>query len=65
MEYYVAQKVKDSWGNKSCAHPHLEKEYYAGAFLINYVCTLCGKEFTLAQKFEMDEAKKIIDRDRL
>ena len=23
MEYYVAQKVKDSWGDKPCDHPHL------------------------------------------
>jgi hypothetical protein len=63
MEYYAAQKVKDSWGKKPCDHPHLEKEYYVGAFLINYVCTQCGKEFTIAQKFELDEARKIIGRD--
>ena len=58
MEYYVAQKVKDSWGEKPCDHPHLEKEYYTGAFLTNYVCTQCGKEFTIAQKLEMDEERK-------
>lgn len=58
MEYYAAQRLKDSWGNKPCDHPHLEKEYYVGAFLINYVCTHCGKEFTIARKFEMDEARK-------
>ena len=56
MEYNVAQKVKESWGNKPCDHPHLEKEYYVGAFLINYVCTQCGQEFTIAQKLEMDES---------
>lgn len=58
MEYQVAQKVKDSWGNKPCDHPALEKEYYVGAFLINYVCIHCGKEFTIAQKLEMDETIK-------
>jgi hypothetical protein len=62
MEYYAAQKVKESWGSKLCDHPHLEKEYYSGAFLINYVCTQCGKEFTIAEKFELEEAQKIIDR---
>jgi len=58
MEYYVAQKVKDSWGEKPCNHPHIEKEYYTGAFLINYVCTQCGKEFSIPQKLEMDQVRK-------
>jgi len=58
MEYYVAQKVKDSWGEKPCNHPHIEKEYYTGAFLTNYVCTQCGKEFSIPQKLEMDQIQK-------
>jgi hypothetical protein len=58
MEYYVAQKVKNDWGDKSCIHPRVEKEYYTGAFLTNYVCVQCGKEFTIAQKLEMDEKRK-------
>jgi hypothetical protein len=60
MEYYAAQKVKDAWGKKPCDHPHLEKEYYSGAFLINWICTLCGKEFTIAEKLEMDQTRKAI-----
>jgi len=60
MEYYTAQKLKDSWGKKQCDHTRLEKEYYSGAFLINYVCTQCGKEFTIAQKLELDEMRKTI-----
>lgn len=63
MEYYTAQKLKESWGKETCHHPHLEKEYYVGAFLINYVCTQCGKEFTIAQKLEMDEARKDLVRN--
>ena len=58
MEYNVAQKVKESWGSKPCDHPHLEKEYYVGAYLINYVCTQCGHEFSIAQKLEMDETRR-------
>ena len=58
MEYYVAQKVKDSWGEKPCNHPHIEKEYYTGAFLTNYVCTQCVKEFSIPQKLEMDQIQK-------
>jgi hypothetical protein len=63
MEYYIAQKVKDEWGKKSCDHPHIEREYYAGAFLTNYVCVLCGKEFTIAQKLEIDEERKLYVRE--
>jgi hydrogenase maturation factor HypF (carbamoyltransferase family) len=59
MEYNVAQKIKESWGNKPCDHPVFEKEYYVGAFLINWVCTQCGKEFTIAQKLELDSERKI------
>jgi hypothetical protein len=62
MEYIIAQKLKDAWGKKPCDHPRLEKEYYVGAFLINYVCIQCGKEFTIAQKLEMDEAEEEIIR---
>lgn len=58
MEYYTAQKVKDAWGKKSCDHPHLEKEYYVGAFLVNWVCVQCGKEFTIAEKLGMDQIRK-------
>jgi hypothetical protein len=58
MEYNSAQKLKDVWNKKPCDHPHLEKEYYVGAYLINYVCIQCGKEFTIAQKLELDEVKK-------
>jgi hypothetical protein len=65
MEYYAAQKVKDAWGKKPCEHPHLEKEYYVGAFLINWVCTQCGKEFTIAEKLEMDISSKAIAHDQV
>lgn len=57
MEYNDAQKVKESWGKKPCSHPHVEKEYYVGAFLTNYVCTQCGEEFTISEKLEMDEER--------
>jgi hypothetical protein len=59
MEYYAAQKLKESWGTKPCIHPHLEKEFYVGAFLINYVCTQCGREFSIAQKFDIDAERKL------
>ena len=58
MEYYLAQKAKEAWGIKPCDHPNIEREYYAGAFLTNYICTQCGREFTIAQKLEIDEERK-------
>lgn len=58
MEYFALQALKETWGAKPCNHPHLEKVYYAGAFLINYSCTQCGKEFTIAQKMELFMMRK-------
>jgi len=55
MEYSESQKLKDSWKDKECDHPSMEKVYYNGAFLINYACTKCGKDFTISQKMEIDE----------
>ena len=60
MEYYAVQKLKETWGEKPCAHPKLEKIYYTGAFLTVYCCTQCGQEFTIAQKMEMDEIRKAL-----
>jgi transcription initiation factor IIE alpha subunit len=58
MEYFEAQKLKEEWGTKPCDHPGLEKVYYSGAFLLNYSCTQCGADFTIAQKHEIDETRK-------
>lgn len=58
MEFNAAQKLKEEWGKRPCDHPHLEKLYYAGAYLVNYVCTQCGSDFTIAQKLERDEIRK-------
>lgn len=58
MEYYESLKIREKWGNKPCDHEHLEKLYYAGAFLTVYACSNCAMEFTIAQKLEMDENKK-------
>ena len=63
MVYSEAQKVKEAWGNEPCDHQHLEKEYYGGAFLINWVCIQCGKEFTIAEKLEMDQSRKVSSGD--
>jgi hypothetical protein len=58
MEYSNALILKDLWGKRKCDHPNLEKLYYAGAFLVSYVCTQCGDEFTISQKLQLDEERK-------
>jgi transcription initiation factor IIE alpha subunit len=58
MEYKNALKLKEEWGDKPCNHSLLEKVYYAGAFLTNYVCTQCGAEFTIYEKLEMEQQRK-------
>jgi hypothetical protein len=55
MEYYESLKIKEQWGDKPCQHEHLEKMYYSGAFLTVYVCSKCAREFTIAEKLQMDE----------
>jgi len=63
MEYYNLQKVRDEWGLKPCEHPSFEKIFYTGAFLTVYCCSACGKEFTISQKMEIDELRKVAARD--
>jgi hypothetical protein len=64
MEYLIAKKLQEEWGDRPCDHPALEKETYVGAFLITWVCTTCGKEFTIAEKLEMYQSRKRKSRIR-
>jgi hypothetical protein len=65
MEYYALQKIKEEWGKKPCDHQSMEKIYYTGAFLTTYACKQCGAEFTIAQKMEMDEERKLVTNSKL
>jgi|WetSurMetagenome_2_1015567.scaffolds.fasta_scaffold197186_2 hypothetical protein len=58
MEYNDVQLLKNEWGNKFCNHPKFEKEYYNGAFLTSYVCNICGKEFSVYEKMELEASRK-------
>jgi hypothetical protein len=55
MDYKTSLKLKEDWGKKLCDHPAFEKVYYTGSFLLNYSCTTCGADFTIAQKLEIEE----------
>jgi hypothetical protein len=46
MQMDMAAKLRKAWGDKSCAHKELDKEYYLGMSTGDYVCMRCGKEFS-------------------
>ena len=58
MEFYQSQKLKEKWESKPCDHPNVEKVFYAGAFILNYSCTMCGTDFTVAEKLELETRHK-------
>lgn len=64
MEYFTAKKVRDEWGNKPCDHPKIEKEYFADTHTIDYVCSQCGKEFTILEMFETKANLKRSRKDK-
>jgi hypothetical protein len=43
MEMSEAYRRQREWGEKSCGHPCVEREYYLGSHTGDYVCTVCGK----------------------
>lgn len=61
MQTSESKALRKRWeeeGNKICEHPHITKEYYLGTHTMDYVCTVCGKEFSL-------EEKRVIEKNRL
>jgi len=46
MQLDKALQLRRAWGDKPCAHPTLDKEYYLGSSTGDYVCTTCGKNFS-------------------
>lgn len=56
MQMSEIKKLKDSWGNKPCDHPELDKEYILGYQTGDYICTSCGESFLAEQ------AKKILEK---
>jgi hypothetical protein len=58
MQFDKANSLRESWGNKPCSHPHLEKEYYLSSDTTDYVCTTCGETFTRAEKEKIESDRK-------
>ncbi len=57
MQFDKANQLRESWGNKSCSHPNLEKEYYLGSDTSDFVCTTCGETFSKAQKEKIESQR--------
>jgi hypothetical protein len=58
MQASEAAKLPEEWGEKSCNHDHIEKEYYLGADTGDYVCMTCGRNFTSMEKAERDRQRQ-------
>lgn len=43
IQFDVANKIRDSYGDKPCDHPELAKEYYRGAQTQDKICIQCGR----------------------
>lgn len=43
MQMQEAAELKMKWGDKSCSHKLLAKEYYLGSETGDYVCKKCGR----------------------
>jgi hypothetical protein len=57
-----ATALRKKWeeeGNKPCIHPEITKEYYLGAHTMDYVCAVCGEEFSLDQKKSIEQNRAI------
>ena len=53
MQIEEAKSLRQKWeqqGDQLCKHLQIDKEYYRGTHTMDYVCTVCGKEFSLMEK---------------
>ena len=50
MQNEKAKKLQEAWGDKHCDHPSFEKEYYLASATMDYVCSICGADFTREEK---------------
>lgn len=62
MDIKKADELRTTWGDKKCCHPHFEKETqgqvlpggYVEIKTGDYICTQCGRDFTKAEKEEIE-----------
>ena len=45
MQVTDSENLRRTWGNKSCAHRIVEKEYFLDTPTGQHACSMCGKTF--------------------
>lgn len=58
MQMEDAQRLRREWGDRLCAHPSFDKEYYLGAQTGDYVCEQCGEDFTADEVDEIERKRR-------
>jgi hypothetical protein len=62
MEYLIAKKLREEWGDKPCNHSKIEREYFGDTHTLDYVCRQCGKEFALLEMLENRDNQKRLEK---
>jgi hypothetical protein len=57
MQNSKAQEIREKWGEEQYSHPFLEKEYYLGANTLDFICSVCGQEFTKEEKEKIERGR--------
>lgn len=57
MQMDRAAELRQSWGDRPCSHPDLDKEYHLGMQTGDYVCTQCGRSFSPAERAAVEAAR--------
>jgi hypothetical protein len=61
MQSSEAEALRNSWGDKPCDHPNIDKEYYLGAQTGDFNCVQCGATFFSRAEWEAARVKPTDD----
>jgi hypothetical protein len=53
-----ALELQEAWGDQPCPHPTFAKEYDLGVRTGNFICTQCGRSFTVREKVAIMAERK-------
>jgi transposase-like protein len=61
MKRKKALELQQAWGDQPCPHPAFAKEYDLGVRTGNFICTQCGRTFSVREKVAITAARKDAD----
>jgi hypothetical protein len=61
MKRKKALELQQAWGDQPCAHPSFAKEYDLGVRTGNFICTQCGRTFSVREKVAITSARAEAD----